>query len=121
MDVIKDGWYDWRCPSGLMVREAKLDGRQVTLLTRPLKKDRAALICFSLNGTFCVDAEIVAPVSTVCGNRHPATSPQHSAVSHATIELTRQGVDFTSPRLAPGTFELTSEFVGLRMDMAPKR
>src|ERR1700730_12998131 len=35
VDVIKDGWVRLAIPDGLMVREAQLDGRQVTLVARP--------------------------------------------------------------------------------------
>src|ERR1700730_1785357 len=35
IDVIKDGWVRLAIPDGLMVREAQLDGRQVTLVARP--------------------------------------------------------------------------------------
>jgi len=38
VDVIKDGWVRLAMPDGLMVSEAKLDGRQVTLVTRPTEK-----------------------------------------------------------------------------------
>src|SRR5712691_11907959 len=38
VDVIKDGWVRLAMPDGLMVREAHLDGRQVTLVTRPTEK-----------------------------------------------------------------------------------
>ncbi len=35
VDVIKDGWVRLAMPDGLMVQEANLDGRPVTLVTRP--------------------------------------------------------------------------------------
>src|SRR5688572_12816953 len=34
VDVIKDGWVRLAMPVGLMVREAQLDGREVTLIPR---------------------------------------------------------------------------------------
>src|SRR6185295_2011491 len=39
IDVIKNGWVRLRMPEGLMVREAQLDGQQVTLVTRPADKE----------------------------------------------------------------------------------
>ena len=94
VDVIKDGWVRLALPSGLMVREAKLDGRQVTLLTRPAEKGPGgADLLLSKTGRSILTLKIVAPVSTVAGTDILQLPTSNSAVSHATIELTRQGVD----------------------------
>ena len=94
VDVIKDGWVRLALPSGLMVREAKLDGRQVTLLTRPADKGPGgADLLLSKTGRSILTLKIVAPVSTVAGTDILKLPVSNSAVSHATIELTRQGVD----------------------------
>jgi hypothetical protein len=93
VDVIKDGWVRLALPSGLMVREAKLDGRQVTLLTRPAEKGPGgADLLLSKTGRSILTLKIVAPVSTVAGTDILQLPISNSAVSHATIELTRQGV-----------------------------
>src|SRR6266511_886153 len=42
VDVIKEGWVRLALPGGLMVREAKLDGKQVTLVTHPTEKGPGA-------------------------------------------------------------------------------
>ncbi len=94
VDVIKDGWVRLALPSGLMVREAKLDGRQVTLLTRPAGKGPGdADLLLSKTGRSILTLKIVAPVSTVAGTDILQLPTSNSAVSHATVELTRQGVD----------------------------
>ena len=94
VDVIKDGWVQLALPSGLMVREAKLDGRQVTLLSRPADKGPGgADLLLSKTGRSILTLKIVAPVSTVAGTDILQLPVSNSAVSHATIELTRQGVD----------------------------
>ncbi|MGH9929920.1 MAG: hypothetical protein ACREA9_11955 [Pyrinomonadaceae bacterium] len=94
VDVIKEGWVRLALPSGLMVREAKLDGRQVTLLTRPAEKGPGgADLLLSRTGRSVLTLKIVAPVSTVAGTDILQLPVSNSAVSHATIELTRQGVD----------------------------
>jgi hypothetical protein len=94
VDVIKDGWVQLALPAGLMVREAKLDGRQVTLLTRPAAKGPGgADLLLSKTGRSVLTLKIVAPVTTVAGTDILQLPVSNSAVSHATIELTRQGVD----------------------------
>lgn len=94
VDVIKDGWVRLAMPEGLMVREAHLDGRQVTLVTRPTEKGSGAgELLLSRTGRSVLTLKIVAPVSTVAGTDILRLPVSNSAVSRATVELTRQGVD----------------------------
>ena len=94
VDVIKDGWVRLALPSGLMVQDAKLDGRQVTLLTRDGGKGPGgADLLLAKTGRAVLTLKIVAPVSTVAGTDILQLPVSNSAVSHATVELTRQGVD----------------------------
>ena len=107
-----------------MVREAQLDGHQVTLVTRP-KAERdpvAPIYCFASTGRSVLTLKIVAPVTTVAGTDILQLPVSNSAVSHATVELTRQGVDvhITGGLLLEHS-ERQREVVGLRMDAAPNR
>ncbi len=94
VDVIKDGWVRLAMPEGLMVREARLDGREVTLVSRPKEKGPSAGdLLLSRPGRSVLTLKIVAPVSTVAGTDILKLPVSNSAVSHATVELTRQGVE----------------------------
>jgi hypothetical protein len=94
VDVIKEGWVRLAMPAGLMVREARLDGRQVTLVTRSTDKGPGAgELRLSRIGRSILILKIVAPVSTVAGTDILQLPVSNSAVSHATVELARQGVD----------------------------
>jgi hypothetical protein len=94
VDVIKHGWIRLAIPDGLMVREAQLDGRPVTLVARPTEKGSGGRdLLLSRTGRSVLTLKIVAPVSTVAGTDILQLPVSNSAVSHATIELTRQGVD----------------------------
>src|SRR6266850_2792615 len=94
VDVIKDGWVRLPLPNGLMVREARLDGRQVTLVTHRGEKDPARVeLLLSRTGRSVLTLKIVAPVSTVAGTDILQLPVSNSAVSRAAVELTRQGVD----------------------------
>jgi hypothetical protein len=94
VDVIKEGWVRLALPAGLMVRDAKIDGRQVTLITHPAEKGPGVgELLLSKTGRSILSLRIVAPVSTVAGTDILQLPVANSAVSHATVELARQGVD----------------------------
>jgi len=93
IDVIKDGWVRLAMPQGLMVREAQLDGRQVALVTRPADKGGDNELLLSRPGRSVLTLKIVAPVTTVAGTDVLRLPVSNAAVSHAVVELSRQGVD----------------------------
>ena len=94
VDVIKEGWVRLALPAGLIIREATLDGRQVTLVTHPTEKGPGAgELLLSKTGRAVLILKIVAPVTTVAGTDILQLPVSNSAVSHASIELARQGVD----------------------------
>lgn len=94
VDVIKDGWVKLAMPEGLMVREARLDGREVTLVARPREKGPGAgELLLSRTGRAVLILKIVAPVSTVAGTDILKLPVSNSAMSRAAVELTRQGVE----------------------------
>ena len=94
VDVIKNGWVRIAMPDGLMVRDAKLDGRPVNLVMNTTDKGpgRADLL-LSKTGRSVLTMQIVAPVTTVAGTDILHLPVSNSAVSHATVELVRQDVD----------------------------
>jgi len=94
VDVIKNGWVRLPLPEGLMVRDAQLDGKPVNLATRPKEKGPGGFdLLLSKTGRSVLTLKIVAPVTTVAGTDILHLPVSNSAVSHATIELLRQGVD----------------------------
>jgi len=94
VDVIKNGWVRIAMPDGLIVRDAKLDGRPVNLAMNTTDKGpgRADLL-LSKTGRSVLTMQIVAPVTTVAGTDILHLPVSNSAVSHAIVELVRQGVD----------------------------
>jgi hypothetical protein len=94
VDVIKQGWVRLPLPVGLMVRDARLDGREVSLVTRAGDKGPAAAeLLLSKTGRSVLTLKIVAQVSTVAGTDILQLPVSYSAISHAVVELARQGVD----------------------------
>ena len=94
VDVIKTGWVRIGMPDGLIVRDAQLDGRPVNLAMRTRDKGPGcADLLLSKTGRSIVTLKIVAPVTTVAGTDILHLPVSNSAVSHAAVELTRNGVD----------------------------
>ena len=92
VDVIQEGWVRLAMPKGLMVREASLDGRQVTLVAASADKGADELL-LSKTGRSVLTLKIVAPVSTVAGTDLLQLPASNSAVVRAIVEVARQGVD----------------------------
>ena len=94
VDVIKNGWVRVPMPEGLIVRDAQLDGRPVNLVTRAKDKGPGGFdLLLSKQGRSMLTLKIVAPVTTVAGTDILRLPVSNSAVSHATVELLKQGVD----------------------------
>jgi hypothetical protein len=94
VDVIKNGWVSVAMPEGLIVRDAKLDGRPVNLAMKTTDKGPGRTdLLLSKTGRSVLTMQIVAPVTTVAGTDILHLPVSNSAVSHATVELVRQGVD----------------------------
>ena len=94
VDVIKNGWVRIAMPDGLIVRDAKLDGHPVNLAMSTTSKGpgRADLL-LSKTGRSVLTLQIVAPVTTVAGTDILHLPVSNSAISHASVQLARQGVD----------------------------
>ena len=94
VDVIQEGWVRLAMPKGLMVREASLDGRQVTLVAPAADKGPGGgELLLSKTGRSVLTLKIVAPVSTVAGTDLLQLPASNSAVVRAVVEVARQGVD----------------------------
>ena len=58
IDVLKDGWVDVMIPAGLLVRDARLDGRPVSLIDQPRPH-----VILSKRGRSQLTLQIVLPVT----------------------------------------------------------
>lgn len=94
VDVIKNGWVRVPLPAGLMVRDAQLDGKPVNLVSGSAQEGGGRMdVLLSKAGRSVLTLKIVAEVNTVAGTDILKLPVSNSAVSHAKIELVRQGVD----------------------------
>ncbi len=92
VDVIKDGWVRVPIPSSLLVREAKLDGKLVSLVAGAKASDGKSAV-FSHQGRAVLVLDIVIPVIAAAANESIVLPPALAGITRASVQLPRQGVD----------------------------
>jgi len=90
VDVLKDGWVRVPIPSGLLVREAQLDGQPLVLTARG-KGQVSALL--SHPGRAVLMLSIALPVSATAGEESISLPPTESGMTRASVQLLRSDVD----------------------------
>jgi len=94
IDVLKDGWVRVPIPAGLLVREAKLDGKLVSLVSGAAGKANTQLSAvLSHPGRSTLVLDIALPIAANAGEESISLPPSSSGVTRATLDLPRQGVD----------------------------
>jgi hypothetical protein len=107
VDVLKDGWVRVPIPAGLLVREAKLDGKLVSLVPGAAGKSGNQLCALlSRPGRSVLLLDIALPVVSTAGEESISLPSTASGVTRASILLPRQGVDI---KLAGGLLAEKSE------------
>ncbi len=94
VDVLKDGWVRVPVPAGLLVREARLEGKQVPLVPGPQGKS-ASHLCALLSrpGRSVLTLDVDVPVATSSGNESITLPSTESGITRAWVALSRQGID----------------------------
>src|SRR6266700_3641758 len=94
VDVLKDGWVRVPVPAGLLVREARLDGKLVSLVSGASGKGGSQLSALlSHAGRAVLLLDIALPVAPSAGEESIALPSAASGVTRASVQLPRQGVD----------------------------
>ena len=107
VDVLKDGWVRVPVPSGLLVREARLDGKLVSLVPSSSGKAGGQLSALlSHSGRAVLLLDIAIPVFSSSGEESITLPSTASGVTRASVQLPRQGVDV---RLSGGLLSEKSE------------
>jgi len=110
IDVLKDGWVRVPIPAGLMVREARLDGKLVSLVPAAAQsagaKSNQLTVLLSKPGRSIVQLDIAFQVALSAGEESITLPSTSSGVTRATVNLPRQGVDV---RLSGGLLSDKSE------------
>lgn len=107
IDVLRDGWVRVPIPAGLLVREARLDGKLVSLVPGGSGKGGGQLSALlSHAGRAVLLLDIALPVTSSAGEESMGLPSTASGVTRALVQLPRQGVDV---RLAGGLLSEKSE------------
>src|SRR2546429_695985 len=108
VDVLKDGWVRVPIPAGLLVREARLDGKLVSLVSDTSGKAGSQLSALlSHSGRAVLLLDIAIPVASSTGEESITLPSTASGVTRASVQLPRPGVDV---RLTGGLLSEKSEF-----------
>jgi len=110
VDVLKDGWVRVPVPAGLLVREARLDGKAVSLVPGAPGKGGAhlsALLSHAGRSVLLLDVDV--PVTTSAGDESLALPSTESGITRAAVQLPRLGIDL---RIGGGLLSERSEEAG---------
>lgn len=94
VDVLKDGWVRVPIPTGLLVREARLDGKLVSLVPSGTGKSTNQLSALlSHAGRWILTLDIDVPILSATGDESLSLPSTESGITRASVELARQGID----------------------------
>src|SRR5947207_12953851 len=110
VDVLKDGWVRVPIPPGLLVRDAQLDGKALSLVSGDKGKAGthvAALL--SHEGRSVLTLNVDVPVTSATGEETLSLPSTDSGVTRAAVQLARQGIEL---RVGGGLLSEKSENAG---------
>jgi hypothetical protein len=94
VDVLKDGWVRVPVPAGLLVRDAQLDGKALSLV--PGDKGKAGTHVAALlshAGRWVLTLDVDVPVTSSTGEETLSLPSTDSGVTRAAVQLARQGIE----------------------------
>jgi hypothetical protein len=93
VDVLREGYVSVPAPAGLLVREARLDGRPVALIDGAAGKASAPSVLLSRPGRSVLELEVVLPVVSSAGTETLAVPQSTAAITRVALAVPRAGVD----------------------------
>jgi len=90
IDVLRDGWTRVQIPSGLLVRDAQVDGQPVSFVGGP-----SPHVLLSRAGRFVLALELALPLVASAGAESISLPPSPSPISTARLALPRSEVDLS--------------------------
>jgi hypothetical protein len=90
IDVLRDGWTRVQIPTGLMAREARLDGQPVSLVEGP-----PPYVLLSRAGRFVLALDIAIPLASSAGAESITIPASASPISRVNLVLPRSGVNLS--------------------------
>ncbi len=94
VDVLKDGWARVPVPAGLLVREARTDGKLVSLVQGSSERGAGHLSALlSHSGRWVLDLVVEIPVTISAGEESFWLPSTDSGVTRASVQLARGKID----------------------------
>jgi hypothetical protein len=90
IDVLKQGWVSVQVPSGLLVRDARLDGQRTALVAGTPPR-----VLISRAGRSTLTLDVVVPLASSAGSDSMLLPASGSAVSGVTLIIPRTGVELS--------------------------
>lgn len=90
IDVLKEGWVSVQVPSGLLVRDARLDGQRTALVSGTPPR-----VLISKVGRSTLALDVVVPLASSAGSDSMALPASGSALSAVTLTIPRTGVELS--------------------------
>jgi hypothetical protein len=90
IDVLKQGWVSVQVPSGLLVRDARLDGQRTALVAGTPPR-----VLISKVGRSTLTLDVVVPLASSAGNDSMTLPASVSALSGVTLIIPRTGVELS--------------------------
>jgi hypothetical protein len=88
IDVLKQGWVSVQVPSGLLIREARLDGRRTTIVDGTPPR-----VLVSRAGRSTLALDVVVPLAMSAGSESMTLPPSGSALTAVALIVPRTSVD----------------------------
>lgn len=114
VDVLREGYVSVPTPAGLLVREARLDGKPVALIDgRTGKAAAAPAVLLSRPGRAVLELDVVVPVVAAAGTETVTVPQSTAAITRVALAVPRSGVDLhvTGGLLVESTTGAVSRFV----------
>ena len=110
VDVLKDGWVRVPVPSGLLVREARLDGKLVSLVSGAQGKSPGQLTAVLTHpGRSVLMLDVVLPIASSTGTESISLPATDSGITRALVQIPQEGVEV---RVSGGLLSEKSESSG---------
>ena len=93
VDVLKDGWVRVPIPAGLLVRDAQLDGKPLSLVEGEGAKRNQLYAVLSKRGRAVIRMDVGFTVASTAGEERLTLPSGASGVTRATLSLSRQDLD----------------------------
>ena len=87
VDVFKDGWVRVPMPAGLRVRDARIDGKPITLVENADGRGTGSSVLLSKPGRAVITLDLAVPIATKSGVESIALPPSPSPVQRVSLTL----------------------------------